>query len=334
MRLTLPAALLAALPTVAAAQAPDSAAFVTRLGADTLAVERFVRTAAGLEAEVLLRAPQTSRTRYTQDLGPTAELPFIDMAHWPFEAALIRFRASGRASDTIPMGPAARPTRFAFATLGADSVAITHPLRGTMRARVDAQGRILGLDAGATTRALLVERRPWLELDGIEAGWRAADAAGRSVGALSGRGEVHGTIGHARITVDYGTPQKRGRVIWGALVPYGQLWRTGANRATHFTTDRDLVLGTGTDALVVPAGTYTLFSVPQVGGATLIVNRQTNQNGTQYDATRDLGRVGMTRRTLPAVLEGFTIAVTEDAGRGELRLQWDGTEYVVPVRVR
>jgi hypothetical protein len=334
MRLALPAALLAALPSLLVAQAPDSAAFSTRLGTDTLVVERFVRTADRIEADVLMRAPRTSRNRYTQDLAASAALPFVDMAHWMYEAALLRFRTSGRATDTIPMGVPDRPIRFVFARIGADSVAITHPLRGTMRARVDAQGRLFGLDAGATTRALVVERRPWMELDALEARWRSADSAGRSVGQLSGRGAARGTVGGATITVDYGTPQKRGRAIWGALVPYGRVWRTGANRATHFTTDRDLVLGSGATVLVVPAGRYTLFTIPEAGGGTLIVNRQTEQNGTQYDPAEDLGRVALTARPLPAEVEGFTIAVTEGGGRGELRLQWDRTELVVPVRVR
>jgi hypothetical protein len=329
----LPFALLA-LPDLASAQLPDSAAFVTRLGRDTLVVERFVRTAGRIEADVLMRAPTTSRNRYSLDLTPAAELPFIDMAHWPFEAALLRLRASGASRDTIPMVAGSRAIRFAFATVGSDSVTITHPLRGTMRARVDAEGRLLGLDAGATTRALVVERRPWMELDAIEAHWRAADAAGRGVGALSGRAEARGTIGTATITVDYGTPQKRGRAIWGALVPYGQVWRTGANRATHLTTDRDLVLGDGANTLVVPAGTYTLFTIPEASGGTLIVNSQTNQNGTQYDATRDLGRVPMRPRALRASVEAFTIALSGERGRGELRLQWDAREYVVGVRER
>jgi len=333
MHLVLPG-LLAVIPALAAAQAPDSAAFVTRLGTDTLAVERFVRTGDRIEADVLLRAPRTSRTRYSQDIAPTAELPFIDMAHWPFEAALIRLRGSGRAHDTIAMGPLGRPIPFVFQAVGADSVAITHPTRGTMRAHVDARGRLLGLDASATTRALIVERRPWMELDAIEARWRAADAAGRSVGALSGRGAARGPIGGATITVDFGTPQKRGRAIWGALVPYGRLWRTGANRATHLTTDRDLMLGAGAGALVVPAGTYTLFTIPEAGGGTLVVNRQTEQTGTEYDAAQDLGRVPMMPRPLASVVEGFTIVITEERGRGELRLQWDTTEYVVPVRAR
>lgn len=353
---------------------PDSASFVTRLGSDTLVVERFVyRSPTRIEAEVLLRVPRTTRTRYVLELSPAGELarfeaqapnrretivrsgdslrivvetdsgrrertvaadprtlPFIDMVHWPYEIALLRLRASGAAESRVPLLAGQRPADFAFAAVGADSMTITHPTRGTMRLRVDRQGRLLGLDAGATTRKLVVERRPWMALEPLAARWTADDAAGRSVGALSGRAQVKGVVAGATITVDHGTPAKRGRAIWGALIPYGQVWRTGANQATHFTTDRPLVLGTGAAALSVPAGAYTLFSIPERDGGLLIVSRQTGQAGTAYDPAHDLGRVPLAARPLDEPVELFTIAVTETPTGGLLRLQWDRSELVVP----
>jgi hypothetical protein len=204
-----------------------------------------------------------------------------------------------------------------------------------MRARVDARGRLLGLDAGATTRKLVVERRPWFSFDGLVERWSALDAAGKSLGALSGRGEESETVAGASLTVDYGTPAKRGREIWGTLVPYGQLWRTGANQATHFSTDRTLVLGSGADTLVVPAGRYTLFSIPAQDGGVLIVSKQTGQAGTAYDPAHDLGRVPMAARPLDAPVELFTIDVAPAGiAGGEIRLRWDRGERVVPFRVR
>jgi hypothetical protein len=211
---------------------------------------------------------------------------------------------------------------------------ITHPSRGTMRVRVDERGRLLGLDAGATTRKLIVTREPWMSLEGYAERWAAMDAAGKSLGALSGRGENKASFAGANIVVDFGTPSKRGREIWGELVPYGQVWRTGANRATHFTTDRDLVLGSGTDTLSVPAGSYTLFSIPQADGGVLIVSRQTGQAGTAYDEAHDLGRVKLTARPMNDPVEVFSIAVTPQGNGGELRLQWDRTEMVVPFVLR
>lgn len=377
---------LAAVPAQGTA-VPDSGAYVTRLGSDTLAVERFVRTPRRVEADVVLRVPATVRTRYLLELGPDGEmarlesvttdprrarpdrrelvtragdslrivttvgdstrtravaadaavLPFIDMVHWPYEVALVRGHAAGERNWSQPLLTGSRVSRFPIESVGADSATITHPSRGTMRVRVDPRGRILGLDAGATTRKLVVERRPWMPLDGLVARWSALDAAGRSLGALSGRAEATGTVGAATLTVDYGTPAKRGREIWGALVPYGEVWRTGANMATHFSTDHDLVLGAGADTLLVPAGSYTLFSIPAAEGGVLVVSRQTGQTGTAYDPARDLGRVPLTARPLGDVVEVFTIEVApveSPVADGEIRLRWDRAERVVPFRVR
>jgi hypothetical protein len=203
-----------------------------------------------------------------------------------------------------------------------------------MRLRVDATGRLMGLDAGATTRKLVVERRPWMPIDDVVKRWTEQDAAGRSVGALSGRARTTSTVGGATISLDYGTPSKRGRPIWGALVPFGAVWRTGANEATHFETDRDLVLGADADTLVVRAGRYTLFSVPEPDGGWLIVNRQTGQAGTAHDPSQDLGRVRLTTRALAAPVETFTVKAEADSAAHLIRLQWDTSERVVSFRVR
>ncbi len=354
----------------------DSASFVTRLGNDTLAVERFRRSGRTVEADVVLRVPRTTQTRYVLELSPTGDLvrlesmtagrrdvttrvgdslrivtetdsgqrvrtvaapasvlPFIDMVHWPFEVALTRLRAAGAPSAAVPLLSGSRPSDFPFAFVGRDSATITHPNRGTMRLRVDAAGRLMTLDAAATTRKLIVERGPWMPLDGFATRWAANDAAGKSAGALSGRGGGPTKAAGATITLDYGTPAKRGREIWGALVKFGELWRTGANAATGFVTDRNLILGSGDTQLAVPAGAYTLFSVPEREGGLLIINLQTGQAGTAYDASQDLGRVPMQARPLPETVELFTITVTEEKSGGWLRIQWDRTELVVPFRV-
>lgn len=368
----------------------DSAVFVTRLGVDTMAIERVVYAPRRVEADVLLRVPATTRTRYTLDRSPTGDLtrmeaitqhalaqrgpptrvervtrvgdslkvwsqadsqertrtvaavdthvlPFIDVVHWPFELALTRARAAGQPRTEQPLLSGSRVQSFPIADLGPDSMTITHPARGTMRVRVDARGRLMALDAGATTRKLLVERRPWMADDAmlrIATRWTERDAAGRSLGALSGRGQLDAVVAGARIGADYGTPSKRGREIWGSLVPFGQVWRTGANQATHLTTDRDLVFGGGDDTVLVPAGRYTLFSIPQRDGGLLIVSRQTGQAGTAYDPAHDLGRVRLTARPLAEPVEVFTIAANPEAAGGVLRLQWDRMELVAPFRVR
>src|SRR5690606_31848783 len=107
-----------------------------------------------------------------------------------------------------------RTSNFRLGAVGSDSATITHPSRGTMRVKADGNGRLIGLDAGATTRALIVERRPWLGLDALASRWQSEDEAGKSFGALSGRGETVATVGAAQLGFDYGTPVRRGRAIW------------------------------------------------------------------------------------------------------------------------
>ncbi|HEY0154617.1 MAG TPA: DUF2911 domain-containing protein [Longimicrobium sp.] len=135
-----------------------------------------------------------------------------------------------------------------------------------------------------------------------------------------------------RVYVDYGRPSMRGRRIVGELVPYGRVWRTGANAATTLVTEADLRIG---DALV-PRGTYTLYTLPTAQGWTLIVNRQTGQWGTQYEASRDLVRIPMRTTRLAQPVEKFTIALERGTARGTgtLAMAWENTRLTVPVRVQ
>lgn len=146
---------------------------------------------------------------------------------------------------------------------------------------------------------------------------------------LSPRDSTVQTIGDARLVIDYGRPSKRRREIFGALVPYGLVWRTGANEATHLRTDRDVMIGN----VRVPRGTYTLWTIPDRAGWMLIVNRETGQWGTDYDASNDLGRIPMEVATLRTPVEQFTIDIdSQGSGAGALRLSWDTTQASVPIR--
>jgi hypothetical protein len=147
---------------------------------------------------------------------------------------------------------------------------------------------------------------------------------------LSPPAKAEAKFGEKNVTIDYSAPSKRNRVIMGGLVPYGSVWRTGANAATTLVTETDLMIGN----LHVPAGTYTLYTIPGEKEWTLIVNKQTGQWGTKYDETQDLGRVKMTVKPLKDTLETFAIDVKPARARnGTLRLAWENTEATVPVSV-
>ncbi|HJU67672.1 MAG TPA: DUF2911 domain-containing protein [Gemmatimonadaceae bacterium] len=147
---------------------------------------------------------------------------------------------------------------------------------------------------------------------------------------LSPRDSTEQTIGAARVVVDYGRPSMRRRKIFGSLVPFGAVWRTGANEATHLRTDRDITIGT----IRVPRGTYTLWTIPERDGWTLIINRQTGQWGTDYDKTQDVGRASMKLSTLREPVEQFTIVIEPTRnGSGTLAMIWDTTRASIPISV-
>ena len=130
------------------------------------------------------------------------------------------------------------------------------------------------------------------------------------------------------ITVDYSRPSVKGRTIFGGLVPFGKVWRTGANSATTLKTNTDLTIG-GTS---VPAGTYTLYSIPEEKKWTLIINKETGQWGTKYDQSKDLARVEMKVSKPASPTEQFTIGFDQtSASAAVLKLVWADTMAKVDV---
>jgi hypothetical protein len=142
---------------------------------------------------------------------------------------------------------------------------------------------------------------------------------------------VTAKIDGADVTIAYSQPSMRGRKIWGGLVPFGDVWRTGANEATTITLPKAIVIG-GKD---VPAGSYTLWTLPAAdGSAKLIINSETGQWGTNYDGKKDFTRVDMKRTELDKSVEQFVIAIDEAPGGGVLKLTWDKLQYSVAFTVK
>jgi len=131
------------------------------------------------------------------------------------------------------------------------------------------------------------------------------------------------------ITIDYSRPFLKGRKVGQELAPYGKVWRTGANEATTLTTDIDLNIG-GTK---VPAGKYTLWTLPSEGTWKLIINKQTGQWGTKYDESQDLARIDMKKSALPQTVEQFTISFDKKSdSTADLNLDWENTRVYVVVK--
>jgi hypothetical protein len=364
-------------------QSTDSAFLLTKLGQDTLAIERFKVQDQSLVADVILRSPRISLQRYEMNWDENEEItnmavydytdansfsngqgklvqkltndgdslsmiyynekgdrirkipnrsnliPFVDMVHWPYEIAFNR--AAENPTDSIDqfMITGRRHSNFIIHRVDDTSYTLRHPSRGVMEVTTSKTGELLSLDAGQTTRKLKVERAFDLTFDQLAAYFAEKDQVNSPFGTLSPPISNQYKIGDADFEVNYGSPAKRGRKIFGGIVPYSQLWRTGANRATHFKTSKDLMI----QGQQVPAGEYTLFTIPEATEGTLILNRQTGQNGRSYDASRDLMRVKMNRSDGNPTVESFTIMVKESSESNRLNLMWDDTIYWIAFEI-
>jgi hypothetical protein len=130
------------------------------------------------------------------------------------------------------------------------------------------------------------------------------------------------------ITVDYSSPRAKGRKIFGGLVPYGEVWRAGANDATTFVTTADLMVGGNH----VPAGKYTMFAIPNKDKWTLIISKKTGEWGIPYPgADSDLVRVDMKASTLQAAVENFTIGLDKSGSGCTLKMEWETTRASVDI---
>jgi hypothetical protein len=129
--------------------------------------------------------------------------------------------------------------------------------------------------------------------------------------------------GGCHFTINYGRPSKRGRVIWGGLVPWGHWWMPGADQATILTTSKPIAF----DGLDVPAGDHTLYVLPDASASDLVVNKQVGQFHTQYDPSRNLGKTRLALTHLDTPVEQMTFSVVAEGSGGRLTLSWDDRAY-------
>ena len=186
-------------------------------------------------------------------------------------------------------------------------------LLGNMGARVERDGSTLQVDVQRVASVPMAQA--------------TQSFANRPLGQLSPRDTVRATIGGSAVWIDYSRPARRGRDIFGVLEPWNKVWRTGANAATQLNTPVDLVIGGAT----VPAGTYTLWTLPSPTGWKLIINKQNGQWGTEYHPEQDLVRVDAKTETLATPVERFVIAFEPAAAPSAITFAWDKARYSVSV---
>jgi hypothetical protein len=281
----------------------------------------------------IVRGDSTTTTRLA---APQGGFPFLNHSFAMYELLARAARAAGRDTFTTAEAIFGAPRTYVTTVVrvGVDSLVATVDNGLGVRLKADPSGKVLGGNGHGTTQQVDVERRDNLNFQAL------ADAFSTRplTGPLSPADSVRASIVGASIAIDYSRPSMRGRKVFGGdLVPWDKVWRTGANFATRLTTSADLLIGGQT----VPAGTYTLWTLPTPTGWKLIINKQTkapcadaascnsprraNLWGTDYSADSDFVRVDMQVEKLSAPLEQYLMSITPQGAGGVLKLEWETT---------
>jgi hypothetical protein len=205
-------------------------------------------------------------------------------------------------------------------------------LSGFGDAVLDSAHHLVSYNGARSTYKVDVKRVTAMpDVSAIGASFASLESANGGFKQLSIRDTTRATIGNANFWVDYGRPLARGRVLVGNVIPFDYVWRTGANAATQFNTSSPITLA----GLKLPAGTYTLWTVPREDGrAELVVNKQFGQWGTEYNSAQDLGMAPLATSTTSVPVEKFTISIVPvDAKHGTLALEWGPFRWSAPIVV-
>ena len=288
--------------------------------------------------EVYIDLTRDGRTTASHVDTPHGVLPFINYCYALYAQFGVRARKLGGSPVTIAVLNFSSATPFDLTVTfpSPDSMGVAFPGDPPTLFKVDAAGRIHGADGRLTTQKVIVTRVPSVDLEAF-----AAAAGGRPLGQLSPPDSVRAQVAGTDIAIYYSRPSMRGRKIFGGVVPWDKVWRTGANFATRFSTSADLEVAGKT----IPKGTYTLWTLPSRAGWKLIVSRQTLAPcdgeacivgsrprlwGTDYAADSDLVRVDVQTEQLPEPVEQFTIAIVPQGKGGLIRMDWEATRIAIP----
>ncbi len=258
--------------------------------------------------------------------APRGTLPVVANATLGTELAIQAVKRGVQVHTIGVNAQQAAPNALNVRIIGSDSAEV---IAGGFRTgfKLNQNGQIIRGDGSLTTQKFIATPDASVNISAVAAAWAAKDAAGQSMGAASPRDTVTATVAGTNIWIDYGRPAKRGRAIWGALVPYDTTWRFGANAATQFRTDKDIEIG----GVTLQAGMYSLWLYPTATQSFLVVNSQTGQWGTSYDGSKDIARIPLeAHMSLPTSEERFRIFVQGDM----LMMHWDRGGYGVKIKAK
>ncbi len=182
---------------------------------------------------------------------------------------------------------------------------------------IDDNGRIKTIDAIGSVWNLKIHRTKPVDIEQYTERYKNRPIMGNP----SPRDVISKKIGETNITVDYGRPSKRGRQIFGNVVPYNKIWRTGAGAATTISFDKDISFG---DKRVL-AGKYNVYSLPTENAFTLILNSNLDAWGSVYLPEYDVAQLAMKKSKSSELVDKFMFEIIDKGRKGVLKLSWEAT---------
>lgn len=210
-----------------------------------------------------------------------------------------------------------------------DQLYVGSTVTGMMTLFLDKNGMLKSIDAIGSSWNVTGTVVKKLDLKELTNQFIAREAAAGAA-AINQPDSVMAMLNNASFKIVYSRPKVRGRTIFGAVVPYGRFWRTGANAATRLVTDRTLIFGDKE----LPAGIYSIWTVPSEKGWTMMFNSQANVWGTEYNPASDVLHVPMQSEQLPELVEELTIQVKPIREGGTLNVLWEKTKASVSFKIK
>jgi hypothetical protein len=251
------------------------------------------------------------------------------------EHALVRALARGDSTLTIWFIGSTEVATFPLTIAPSGEIAFPYAMAAvypmlagaTLRARVSDQ-RLMVFDARETTFKIRSERFPWRDAGEYLERFRRQEVVQGGMGWMSPPTSALAMIGPVEVAVRYGQPSKRGRTIFPDVVPFGQVWRAGANAATEIRFSADVMI----EGIRISAGSYSVWVLPTPASDTLILNSATRIWGVSHDPATDIARIPMRRRMLDRPIERLVYVIGDDNGIGTLSLAWGDRWMSVTIR--
>jgi hypothetical protein len=197
---------------------------------------------------------------------------------------------------------------------------------GMVTLHLDKNAKVVSIDAIGSSWNVTGKKIPYLDINQLAVNYYLEEQRGGGIRTINRPDSVEANISDASIKIYYSRPQVRGRTIFGSIVPWERVWRTGANAATRIVTNRPLYFQGGE----LPAGSYSIFTIPTPEGWTLMFNSQANIWGTEYNPLFDVLHVQMVAGTSQQFTETMTIEIQPAPTGGSFNILWENIKASVP----